>query len=389
MGTNNRISQRKRPDLLIIAGEHSGDQNIAQYIKQLKTTHPELVVYAFGGQNLAEAGARLLLDMTKFSVVGLTEVILKYFFFRRLLKRIIIWIKSNNPRVVCLVDYPGLNLRIARLLFKEGISNKSGGPVKVLYYISPQIWAWKSKRRFLLEKYVDSVGTIFEFEKECYRDTSLDVRFVGHPFDKDGTASYVSYSINTPILLLPGSRVSAVRKIFPEMLRCFREFSHLKNNKMATVMYADHRTLHLMRRILNKKFRDLKGKVSFIPNGKHVEACATIMSSGTMSLRCCLAGIPGVILYKSALLTFLVGKYVLKLKRLGIANILLGKNIWPEFIQNKIDPRVVAQYVSRCIDDPEIHRSAQACSVKLGEIVFKRPDLSPIDWVVDALEQNS
>ncbi|MDE6432315.1 MAG: lipid-A-disaccharide synthase, partial [Opitutales bacterium] len=343
MGTTKiQSSKKKRPDLLVIAGEHSGDQNIAQYIKELKEAHLELVIYAFGGKCLSEAGARLLFDMTKFSVVGLSEVIAKYFFFKKLLNRILAWIKRNKPRTVCLVDYPGLNLRIAEALFRKKLSQKSGGSIRVVYYTSPQIWAWKKRRRFLLEKYVDSLGTIFEFEKGCYNDTSLDVEFVGHPFKREEIENYVAYSTTAPVLLLPGSRIPAIRKIFPAMLKCFREFSKSEQTKMATVMYASDQALHLMRRILNKRFSDLKGKVSFIPDSRKVEACATLMSSGTMSLKCCLAGIPGAILYKSASLTYLVGKYFLKIKRLGIANILLKKKAWPEFIQGDIRPKIIA-----------------------------------------------
>ncbi len=379
-------ASRKKIDLLIIAGEHSGDQNIAKYVQNLKNLQPELNIYAFGGENLAKAGAHLILDMTKFSVVGLTEVMLKYFFFRKLLKKIIFWIKRYKPKAVCLVDYPGLNLKIAETLFKEGLSNKSGGPIKVLYYTSPQIWAWKKKRRFLLEKYVDSLATIFEFEKQCYQDTSLEVRFVGHPFDEELIKNYVSYSPTAPILLLPGSRIAAIKKIFPEMLKCFREFSKLESTKMATVMYINNNALTIMRRILNKKFTDLKGKISFIADERKVAACAAIMSSGTMSLKCCLASIPGAILYKSKISTFLVGKYLLKLKQLGIANILLKKVAWPEFIQNNIKPQIVAQYIQQCINSAEIKNSTKNNANELRNIVFSQPEVSPVDWLINGMK---
>lgn len=382
---DNPPSKKRQPDLLIIAGEHSGDQNIAKYIKELKIAHPELFICAFGGKQLSDAGARLLIDMTKFSVVGLTEVLSKYFFFKKLLKRIIEWIKHNKPKVICFVDYPGLNLKIAEILFKSGLANKAGGPIKLLFYISPQIWAWKKNRRFLMEKYIDSLGVIFEFEKQFYQDTTLDVKFVGHPLDEQSVSNSISYSPNAPILLLPGSRISAIKRIFPEILKCFREFSGLAPDKMATVMYANIDALHVMRRILNKRFRELKGKVSFISDGQHVEASATLMSSGTMSLKCCLAGIPGVILYKSAPLTYLVGKHFLKLKRLGIANILLDENIWPEFIQSDIKPKKIAEYILQCTNSADIRESTLAYAQNLKKIVFQTPELTPADWILNEL----
>ncbi len=376
-----KFSPRKI-DLLIITGEHSGDQHIAKYVQELKTVYPDLNICAFGGEALSASGVRLLFNMTKFSTVGLSEVILKYFSFKKIFNMIISWISKHRPKVVCLVDYPGLNLKIAEILFKKKLSNKAGGPIKVIYYISPQIWAWKEKRKFLLEKYVDSLAVLFNFEKKYYTDTSLDVKFVGHPFSEINISDYVSYSIDAPVLLLPGSRVPTIKKIFPEMLKCFSEFSKIETRKMATVMYSDKKALFALRRILRKNFPELKGKVSFIFNGKKVEACSTIMSSGTMSLKCCLAGIPGVIIYKSRLLTFLIGKYYLHLKRLGMANILLNNTAWPEYIQNNISPKIIAQYINKCIQNSNIRKEAEVNANKLKEIVFDKPEITPTQWLI-------
>ncbi len=378
---NTKFSPRKI-DLLIITGEYSGDQHIAKYVQELKNVYPGLNICAFGGEALSASGARLLFNMTKFSTVGLSEVILKYFSFRKIFNMIITWILKYRPKVVCLVDYPGLNLKIAEVLFKKKLSNKAGGPIKVIYYISPQIWAWKEKRKFLLEKYVDSLAVLFNFEKKYYTNTSLDVKFVGHPFSEINISDYVSYSIDAPVLLLPGSRIPTIKKIFPEMLKCFSEFSKIETNKMATVMYSDKKALFALRRILRKNFPDLKGKVSFIFNGKKVEACSTIMSSGTMSLKCCLAGIPGVIIYKSRLLTFLIGKYYLHLKRLGMANILLNSTAWPEYIQNNISPQTIAQYINKCIQNSNIRKEAEVNANKLKEIIFDKPEITPTQWLI-------
>lgn len=373
---------RKKIDLLVIAGEHSGDQHVARYISKLKSLNPKLNIYAFSGKSSADAGAHLLLDMTKFSVIGLAEVFSKYFFFKKLLYRIIAWVEKNKPQVICLVDYPGLNLEIAKILFKKRLSNKAGGPIKVLYYISPQIWAWKEKRKYKLEKYIDSLATIFGFEKNFYIDTKLDVKFVGHPFANINISEIVSYSPEGPILILPGSRISAIKKILPEMLKCFSVFSKKEPSRMATIMYANEKTLSTMRKILNGKFKKLTDKISFISDGKKVETSAALMSSGTMSLKCCLAGIPGIILYKSNLSTFIIGKYILKLKQLGIANILLHKNAWPEFIQRNINPVVIAKYIEQCLDNPKIQQESFNNAEKLKEIISQSPDIGPENWLL-------
>jgi lipid-A-disaccharide synthase len=375
----------RRVDLLVIAGEHSGDQHVASVVGELKIKHPELNICAFGGKCLAESGARLILDMTKFSIVGLMEVAFRYFFFRKLLGKVVAWIKKYEPRVVCLVDYPGFNIRIARTLFKRGLSVKSGGNIKLLYYISPQVWAWKGKRKFELERYVDGLATIFEFEKAIYSDTKLDVKYVGHPFARADIAKLVSYEERGPVLLLPGSRKFAVKRIFPKMLGCFSAFAKYEPTKMATIIYASDKMLSVMRRILNKKFKHLVNKVSFTPDGRNVDACAALMSSGTMSLRCCLAGLPGAILYKSNCITFILAKLFVRLKYMGMANILLKHLAWPEFIQYAIGEKVVSRYLLECVNNAEIREKCQRNAEELLSIISKKPDIAPDVWLYDAI----
>ncbi|MDR0595431.1 MAG: lipid-A-disaccharide synthase [Puniceicoccales bacterium] len=377
----------KKVDLLVIAGEHSGDQHSAEIIKRLKAKHPELNIYAFGGRCLSESGARLIINMTKFSVIGFAEVMVNYLFFRKLIKRIIEWIEKHRPLAICLVDYPGLNIRIARLLYEKKLSTKAGGPIKVYYYISPQVWAWKEKRKFALEKYADSLGVIFEFEKEVYRSTNLEVKYVGHPFADLDMSQIVSYEKDGPILLLPGSRESAIKKIFPKMLAVFSIFSKREPAKMATVLYASDKTLSTMRRILNKKFQHLVSKVSFIADGKHVEACAALMSSGTMSLKCCLTGMPGAILYRSSCLTFAIAKRLVKLKHIGIANILLNRSAWPEFIQRAIKPKVIAKYLFECIGDGNIAEQHKRDAAELKATIRGTPDILPEEWLYGAINK--
>ena len=155
-------------DLLVIAGEHSGDEHAAVMVRRLKASHPDLNIVAFGGKELQAAGGDLILDMTKFSVVGLYETLSRFFFFARLLRAVFRWIKTYRPRVICLIDYPGFNLRLAKLLYKAKLSHKAGGEIKVLYYIAPQVWAWKESRCRKIEKVVDGLATILPFEKQYF-----------------------------------------------------------------------------------------------------------------------------------------------------------------------------------------------------------------------------
>ncbi|MDR2737756.1 MAG: lipid-A-disaccharide synthase [Puniceicoccales bacterium] len=375
----------KQVDLVVIAGEHSGDQHAASMVNEIKKARPDINVVAFGGPALRRAGVDLICNMTRFSVVGVYEVLVNFFFFFRLLRRVFLWIKINNPRAVCLVDYPGFNLRLAKMLFTHGLSKKGGGNISVLYYISPQIWAWKARRRHQIAKFVDKMAIILPFEKKCFEDTVLDVSFVGHPFAEKDHNLNVSYNPDGPILLLPGSRRPAVRTIFPVLLSIFREILRNDMERMAIVAYPDEAILAILRRILNKKFSKLLNKVTFIPDGENMETSAAIMSSGTMSLRCCLAGIPGAIVYKTHPLTYAVGKVLTKVKFLGIANVLLGRCAWKEFLQSRLKVRTVAKYITNCLENSDMIDSFEAASLELKKILSVSRDMSAAEWMLSAI----
>ncbi|HTB62357.1 MAG TPA: lipid-A-disaccharide synthase, partial [Opitutales bacterium] len=214
------------PDVLIIAGERSGDDHAARLVRDLRARRPGVRVAALGGPALQEAGAFLLFDLSAHGVVGLIEVLKNYFFFRSVFAQTLAWINQHQPRAVLLVDYPGFNLRLAKKMFFNqrlaekqfalGTGKRLGAKIPILYYISPQIWAWKSKRRFAMAKWLDALAVIFPFEPKCFADTHLPVDFVGHPFAAPEHKLPVSYAPDGPILLLPGSRTAPVSRIFPK-----------------------------------------------------------------------------------------------------------------------------------------------------------------------------
>jgi lipid-A-disaccharide synthase len=355
-------------------------------LREIKKIRPNFNAVAFGGTALKSAGADLILDMTKFSVVGLSEVLTNLLTFARLLKRLFLWIKINRPRAVCFVDFPGFNLRLAKMLFDGKLSRRAGGDVVVLYYISPQVWAWKRKRRNQMEKFIDRVATIFPFEKEVFRGTQLDVSFVGHPFVANGYRLNVSRSPDGPILLLPGSRKSAVKKIFPTLLKSFREILKCDGEHLAIVVYPDETILAILRKILNKKFPELLDKVTFVADGESIEASATIMSSGTMSLRCCLAGIPGAIVYRAHPITYVAGRFLVRVKFLGIANILLNRCVWREFLQSEFRKKPVAKYILTCLNGANVLRTFSDAASELREILSAGADMPVAQWALSSLE---
>ncbi len=336
-----------RVDVLIVAGEHSGDEHAARMVRELRAQQPGLAIAALGGPQLAAAGAQLLHDLTASSVVGLVEVLKNYSFFRALFEETLRWIGEHRPRAVCFVDYPGLNLRLAAALRERGLAVKGGGKIKTLFYISPQIWAWKAKRRFTMARDLDALATIFPFEPKCYADTTLPVEFVGHPFVADDYAAPVRYDASGPVLLLPGSRVQAVGRIFPALLGGFRAFG----GRDAIVLYPSDDIRAVLERSLSQQSGALARRIELRKTGEPVAASAVLTSSGTMSMHCALAGIPGTIAYRANPLTYLLGRMLVQIEYLSIANLLLGEAMYPEFIQGAATPSALAAELRACTAD--------------------------------------
>ena len=204
------------PDLLIVAGEHSGDQHAARLLFGLKQLRPDLKVAAVGGSELEREGAQILFDLTQHSIVGFFEILSKLGLYKEIFDATVHWIEEHRPHHVCLVDYPGFNLRLARRLKERRLSRKGGGEIRVFYYIGPQVWAWKAKRRFGMARCLDGLGVIFPFEVDCYKDTDLQVRFVGHPFVSIPELP-LKFAADGPILLLPGSPENSCLTNFPNL----------------------------------------------------------------------------------------------------------------------------------------------------------------------------
>lgn len=370
-------------DLLVIAGEHSGDQHAAKAIRQLKRLRPNVQIAALGGPELAQAGAQLLFDLTASSVVGLVEVLKNYSFFKKLFGATLSWIRNYKPKAVCFVDYPGFNLRLAEALFKAGLSKRAGGPVKTLFYISPQIWAWKAGRRFTMAKHLDRLAVIFPFEVECYADTKLSAEFVGHPFLADDYVSPVAYDPEGPILLLPGSRKQAVRRIFPVMLAGYRAFGERSgvvlhpSETIASVLREAEPPPSVALRRTNPE-DDFAGR-------EPVRAAAVLTSSGTMSMHCALAGIPGVVVYRANPLTYLFGRWLVKVPYLGIANLLLKEPMYPEYIQGAATPAALAAELKACIHDLERRRDTAEKAQQLRAILHQTPTGTAGAWLAKEL----
>jgi len=375
-----------QPDMLVVAGEHSGDQQAARMVKKLLTQHPDLRIAALGGDALAKAGAQLLFDLTSSSVVGIVEVIRNYRFFRDIMGETIHWIDTYRPKVVCLVDYPGFNLRLAEKLHRLGISQMGGGEIKVIYYISPQIWAWKAKRRFTMARYLDALAVIFPFEVDCYKDTDLKVSFVGHPFVETNYESPVVWKPSGPLLLLPGSRKIAVSRIAPLLFKGYSHYLKEGGTVNAVVLYPSDTIKDLLSSILSK-FPDLSGKVTLTRQENIADARGVLTSSGTMSLNCALAGIPGAIAYRANPITYRLGRILVKIPYIGINNLLLDEAMYPEFIQGAATPKKLAAEIVSVLESNERLKETQTKAERLHSILTQSSARDSAGWVVQQLTE--
>lgn len=371
-------------DLLVVAGEHSGDEHAARVVRELRARQPALKIAALGGPQLAAAGAQLLHDMTESSVVGLVEVLKNYSFFKALFEETLRWTAEHRPRVVCFVDYPGMNLRLAAALRERGLSRKGGGEIQTLFYISPQIWAWKAKRRFSMARDLDAMAVIFPFEPACYADTSLPVEFVGHPFVAADYRSPVRYDPDGPILLLPGSRKQAVSRIFPVLLAGFRAFGQ----REGVVLYPSEEILDVLRASNPPPEVRLVQVGESSAQAEAIAASAVLTSSGTMSMHCALAAIPGAIAYRANPMTYVLGRMLVNVEYLGIANLLLGEPMYPEYIQNAATPEALARELRASVQEPARWQRTAEQAERLRAKLSVPASGTAADWLARHLGQD-
>jgi len=315
-------------------------------------------------------------------------------------------------------------LRLANAMRKRGLSVKGGGTVRTLYYISPQIWAWKARRRFAMARDLDAMAVIFPFEPDCYADTALrgKVEFVGHPFVADGYVAPVSHDANGPILLLPGSRKQAVSRIFPAMLAGYERycsgrsgtgFQPVSGSDVARASSPCPKKPHGLEAhatqthgqdaratprpaiVLYPSDEVLSVLCTFpLPDGVElrrtdaastVAASAVLTSSGTMSMHCALAGIPGAVVYRMNPISYLLGRLLVKVPYIGIANLLLKEPMYPEHIQGAATSGALAAQLRDCLENPARLARTAECARKLRAELHQPTNGTAADWLARQL----
>jgi len=338
--------------IMFSVGEASGDMHAANIIKALRSKNPNLEFYGMGGEKLRSAGAELLVDCTDIAVMGIVEVIFKYAQIKAALNTLQESLRNSPPDLLVLVDYQAFNFKLAATAKESGI--------KVLFYISPKIWAWRPKRVYEIAKIIDMMAVIFPFEEKIYKDANVPVRFVGNPLvdkakaQKDKASCFKDYGLitdRTVIGLFPGSRRSEIKRLLPIQLAAADLLLQSKPDlqfilPIASTLNDDDFTQYLNQyRHLNIKLvKDLPYNV--------MQCCdAIIAASGTATLEIALMGIPSCIIYKIALLSYFIVKPLVKIKHVGLVNIVAEKEIVKEFLQFDARPQVIADEINLILDN--------------------------------------
>ena len=357
--------------VLIVAGESSGDLYGAKLVEAMASLSPEVTFHGIGGKEMKRSGVNLLFSSSELAVVGITEVVEKMGHIWRAWRTMKRFIEDHTPHLAVLIDYPDFNLRLAKVL--------KNNAVPVLYYVSPQVWAWRPGRIKTIAKRVAKMAVILPFEVPIYQQAGVDVEYVGHPLldildpalsRKEARRQLGMPPENLLIGLLPGSREREVRALLPFLMGAAeiisREFpscrfilplaSTIKRDLVQDVIEGNQLPLEVTE---GRTFEVMKA------------ADLLLVVSGTATLEGAIAGVPMVIIYRLSPITYLIGRILVKVKCIGLANIVVGKKVVPELIQSDVTPQRIAHEAEKILRNPttkeEIEAEFKLVKEKLGD----------------------
>lgn len=338
--------------IVIVAAEESGDMHAASFIRDLKSKNPNIEISGLGGNHMLQAGMQLIQSPSYFGSTGISEVFRHLRRIKQAYSSIKAHLVANKPDLLVLIDCPGFNLRLAKFAKK-----KLG--IRVLYYISPQIWAWKANRIHTIKKYIDRMAVIFPFEKKIYEQAGVPVSFVGHPLVEKMTnqfnskASRIKLSLPLDkrlVALLPGSRVNEIDRHMPILL----ESAKILHQQYPDLHFAVPIAGSIHAETIADYFKDSTIPFTLIQaNAVELMACSdcVAVASGTASLECALLEKPMCIIYKASTLTYIAASKLIKVKYLGLCNLLQNKMIVPELLQYDCNANELAKVMGELLDD--------------------------------------
>jgi lipid-A-disaccharide synthase len=358
-------------DILIIAGEASGDTLGAGLVSEFAKIKPGHDFFGFGGDKMTAVGVESIYHIKDLAIFGFWEVVKNIRFIKKVERDLLAEVDRRKPSLAILIDYPGFNLRLAPKLRQRGI--------KVFYYISPQIWAWGAKRIHKIKTNVDFMAVIFEFEKELYDKAGVPVRWVGHPLldviKIESTPEQFREQAglqndDTMIGLFPGSRAQEIKRILPEMLAAL---------EFIAIGYPDVNGIIGAAPAIDDSFYEqiiAKSKIKVrLHRGSNYDLMAhakvNLVCSGTATLECAVIGTPFVVVYKTSPITYYIARNLIRIPVIGMVNVVAGHKIVPELIQGDCNAQNMAAYILNYLNDPnyyaEIKNSLAGIRPKLGE----------------------
>jgi len=352
----------KLDSILIVAGEVSGDIQGAKLVVELKELSPGIKITGIGGDNMKSAGVELLHHVREMSFLGFSEIIKHLPFIRRVLNELTHWIEMNRPSAVVLIDYPGFNLKLARRAKKLGC--------KVIYYISPQIWAWGKNRIKKIARFVDLMIVVFPFEEKLYKDHGINVEFVGHPMLEglDNTSTKAEFfekhkldERKTLIGLLPGSRLQEVEKLYPTMLEAVEKMRSNSTELQSVTSLSPALDKEIYSSIEQGKYAVHSTDTHDVM--KHSDLL--IVASGSATLESAFFGTPLIIVYKLSPISWFLGNLLVNINNIGLVNIVAGENIAPEILQSDLTADRLAEEALSIITNDNI---SSAMSDKLSGV---------------------
>lgn len=362
----------KTKTILIVSGEDSGDKHAAELVRSLKK-HGDFRFFGATGQRMRDEGVESVVHSDDFGIFGIIEVAKSVPMFLGVMKKLVAAAESNKPDLVVLVDFPEFNLKLAKRLKKKGF--------KIVYYISPQLWAWRSYRVTTIDRYVDRLLTILPFEKEWYASRGVThVSYVGHPLagvvnptqpKSEFLEAQGIHEGSRVIALLPGSRRKEIERNFPEMVKGVR----LLNDRIGSVDFivalARSRSADEVKKVIShewpegtSKFRIVRDKTCDVLNAADV----AVVASGTATLETALIGTPQVIVYKTSGLNYAMFKQIVPIRQFGLANLIAGEPVFKELIQNDFTADSLCEELVRLLE-PETNQRLRKSAAKISDLL--------------------
>lgn len=366
--------------IFIAAGEASGDTLGAALIEQLNhSPTKDYQICAMGGSKMRHAGATIIVDSTKMGIVGFWEIVKHIAVIIKAMRRIKRYIRENKPQCCVFIDYPGMNLRLA----KYGRQHNC----KVLYYVSPQVWAWRQGRLKGMRKNINHMAVLFPFEEKFYKQAGIPVTFVGHPLvkasepysDKDACYKKLKLDPSRPVLaLLPGSRNQEINRLLPVILNSVKLLQQHQPDLQYVMVRADSIAQTDLGTDLPITITDdLKTTLSI--------SQAAICTSGTVTLEVALFKVPLLIIYKISFLTYIIGRMVIKLKHIGLCNLVTDQVVSKEFIQSAATAHNISEEAIRLLNNKQYRQQTLTRLEQLRDTLSKSSNNKTVAQLVEKL----